>query len=233
MSDPKLPESPERILREEDVGDEDALAAAREETITLLSECFARDVLTVEDFERRAGLVHGARSMEELGAAIEGIRTGGSIAPPRGAADLVPAGEDDRADYAIAVFGETKRVGKWVPARRTTTVAVAGSVVVDLREAALGPGQTVISAFTFMGAVEVIVPPGVTLQCSGSSIFGAFEQSPEFAPATTVPGAPQLRVDGFAVFGSVEVERRLPGESKRDARRRRRREKRAQKRLRR
>lgn len=246
MSEEKSPESRERILREEGLGDEDALAAAREETITLLSECFARDVLTVEDFERRAELVHGARTMLELGAAIEGIRTGGLPMRTRGAAPgslrgatpgvvaPIRASAASVSDYdrAIAVFGETKRAGAWTPARRNTVVAAMGSAVIDLREAYLGSGQTVVTAFAFMGGVEVIVPPGVHVECSGSAIFGAFEQRKEYATALVAPDAPVIRVSGFAVFGGVEIERRQLGESSRDAKRRRRREKKEMKRLR-
>ncbi len=247
MSEDKSPESPERILREEGLGDDDALAAAREETITLLSECFARDVLTVEDFERRAELVHGARTMLELGAAIEGIRTGGlpsrtgGAAPgalPRaapGVAAPVRASAASVGDYdrAIAVFSETKRAGAWTPARRNTVVAAMGSAVIDLREARLGSGQTVVTAFALMGGVEVIVPPGVHVECAGSAIFGAFEQRKEYATALVAPDAPVVRVSGFAIFGGVEIERREIGESSRDAKRRRRREKKEMKRLRR
>lgn len=249
MSDRKLPEPPERILPEEGLVDEDPLAAAREETITVLSECFARDVLTVEDFERRAELVHGARTMAGLGAAIEGIRTAG-VPVRAGGADPAsmrratpgsasgppnfdPAVSTRDYDRAIAVFGETRREGAWTPATSNTVVAAMGSVVIDLRDARLGSGQTVVSAFAFMGGVEVIVPPGVGVECSGSAIFGSFEQRKEYATALLAPDAPMVRITGFAMFGGVEIERRLAGESRRDAKRRRRREKKEMKRLRR
>ncbi len=247
MTEPKSPSSADRSKganRPLDVGlgDEDALSSAREETITLLSECFARDVLTVEEFERRAELVHGARTVPELGAAIEGIRTdalparAGSAAAAaarsrRFARPPEPAASPGDYDRAIAVFGETKREGSWIPARRNTVVAAMGSAVIDLREAHLGPGQTVVSAFAFMGAVEVIVPPGVHVECSGSAIFGAFERRKEYAAALVAPDAPVVRVVGFAMFGGVEVEQRMAGESRRDAKRRRKRERREVKRL--
>jgi len=247
MSEGKPRETPERLLREEGLGDEDALSAAREETITVLSECFARDLLTVEDFERRAELVHGARSMAELGTAIEGIRTGGLPARTGGAAagplrrpragpatapNLAHAPSARDYDRAIAIFGETKREGTWTPARSNTVVAAMGSAVIDLREAYLDPHRTVVSAFAFMGGVEVIVPPGVHVECSGSAIFGGFEQRKEYMSSPVAPGAPVVQVSGFAVFGGVEVEQRLVGETRREAKRRRRREKKELKRLR-
>ena len=214
---------------------------AREKAIDLLSECFARDMLSVEDFERRVSLAHAAGSMVELGGAIEGLGSGaGVVAGEKGgsAADLArsaPAAtlaEVRATDRAVAVFGETKRVGQWVPARSNTVVAVMGSAVIDLRDARLGPGHTAFSVLAVMGSVEVLVPPGLRVQCGGSAVFGSFERR-ESSPAPVVPGNPVVRVEGFSVFGSVEIETRRLGESRREARRRQRQEKKQRRQLRR
>jgi len=214
---------------------------AREKAIDLLSECFARDLLDVEDFERRIGRAHAAGSMAELGEAIEGLGTRGGGELPQADGSLVnivrttvaaTVAEVTATDRVVAVFAETRRSGQWVPARRNTAVAVMGSVVIDLREARLGPGHTAFSVLAFMGSVEVLVPPGLHVQCGGSAVFGSFERR-ESAPAPAALGDPVIRVDGFSVFGSVEIETRYPGESKREARRRRRLEKKERRRLRR
>lgn len=217
------------------------LADARERAIDVLSEFFARDMLTVEEFERRVSLAHSAEAVADLGRAIEGLGSGDRGGPPqtdgssRNIARTVSAAtqaEVAAADRAVAVFGETKRTGRWVPARRNTVVAVMGSVVIDLREARFGPGGTAISALTVLGSVEILVPPGVDVQCGGSAVLGSFERRGA-EPAHVAPDAPLVRVDGFSVLGSVEVETRHPGESKRQARRRRRKEKKRRRRLRR
>lgn len=215
-----------------------ALSAAREKAIDLLSECFAQDLLSMDDFERRVTLAHGARTMTELGSALSGLRTGARtvgagkdqpLAALSRVSPGVPPGRVRPADRAIAVFGETKRVGAWVPARRNTAVAAMGSVVIDLREARLGPGESAFSAVAVMGSVEIIVPPGLQVECSGSALFGSFEHG-EANPTLASLDAPVVRVDGFAIFGSVEVEVRQAGESRREARRRRRIEKRERRR---
>ena len=239
MSDRKHPGRGEPLPVDVGLEDDDPLASAREETIELLSECFAHDVLTIEEFERRAGLAHGARTMTELGAAIDGIETGaGAVTAPesptiarlRRASPDLPAAHVRPSDLAIAIFGETRRAGQWIPARRTSAVAVMGSAVLDLREAQFGPGETAISAFAVMGSVEVIVPPGLYVECAGSAVMGSFEEQRQVAATPFSASAPLLRVDGFALMGSVEIKYRYAGESKREARRRRRLEKREAKR---
>ena len=214
---------------------ETTLADAKEESIDVLAECFARDMLTVEEFERRVSIVHAAATMPELAQAVDGIRTGSPAAgpAPRSASvealqrmtPDVPAGRVRASDRTIALFGETKRVGRWIPARQNTFVAALGSAVIDLREAMLGPGECRIQALAFMGSVEILVPPGLHVQCAGSAILGSFGEQPGDPSAPLDPDAPVVRIDGVAVLGSVEVECRRPGESKRQARRRRRIEK--------
>ena len=195
----------------------------------------------MDDFERRLTVAHNARTMPELGIALKGLRPAvgkawvdreGPLATiPRYAPD-VPATRVRPTDRAIAVFGETKRVGRWIPAERNTAVAVMGSNVIDLREALLGPGESVFTAVAVMGSVEVIVPPELHVQCAGSALFGSFEQR-EDHHTLGGPDAPSVRIDGFAFFGSVEVEVRYAGETRRDAKRRRRREKKERRRNRR
>ena len=195
----------------------------------------------MDDFERRLTLAHNAGTMAELGSALKGLRPAvgtagadreGPLATiPRYAPD-VPATRVRPTDRAIAVFGETKRVGRWIPAERNTAVAVMGSNVIDLREALLGPGESVFTAIAVMGSVEVLVPPELHVQCAGSALFGSFEQR-EDRQSLGGPDAPSVRIDGFAFFGSVEVEVRHAGETRRDAKRRRRREKKERRRNRR
>lgn len=234
------------------------IEAAKSRAIDLLSECFAQDLLDMEDFERRADLVHRAEAAADLEEAVRGLPLPGSSAPtapasvpasapgdgsvpvPAGTAPTPPTASPDEAvptppdvptpgqirdhDRAVAVFGETKRQGRWVPARRTTLVSFMGSQVVDLREARMAPGNYAIHSVGVFGSVEVIVPPGMDVECNGSAVFGSFEQS-DPVQASRWSGGPVVRVNGFAVFGSIEVSARYPGESKRDARRRKRAEK--------
>lgn len=221
-----------------------SLDEAREKAIDLLSECFAQDRVTMEDFERRVTLAQEAGSLPELGKALEGLRGGSQAVGAAGAvqagdlaavarmgADL-PAGRIRPTDRAVAVFSETKRSGPWIPARRNTVAAVMGSMVLDLREALLGPGETLFTVTAVMSSVEVVVPPGLHIECSGSAILGSFEQR-GIRSVLASGDMPLVRIDGFAVLSSVEIEYRHPGESKREARRRRRRERKERRRLRR
>lgn len=85
--------------------------------------------------------------------------------------------------------------------------------------------MTEVTVFALWGGVDIIVPPGLQVECSGAGIMGAFERTPdELADASVAssdPGSPVLRVNGVALMGGVDVSTRLPGERGKDAARRR------------
>lgn len=211
----------------------------------LLAESFAQDQMTMEEFERRVGLVQGAESMRELKEALGNpTGTGGSRPPPSLPLDNsalpldnsprpVPPARIRESDRSLAIFGETKRTGRWMPARSTQVVSVLGSAVIDLREATLLAGEYALTAWCVLGSVEVIVPPGVAIECRGSAVMGSFEQLGSASSDMSVGAgtATVVRLDGLSVLGSVEVAVRYAGESKREARRRRRIEKKERRKL--
>jgi hypothetical protein len=217
----------------EETEDDAPLAQTRQVTIDALCEHFANDVMTVEEFERRVDGAHHAANVEELRELLRDLPGGGLPA-------VVDAGSQPGAargyslarpenvretGYSVAIFGGTRRVGRWTPARVNHAMAFCGGAELDFREAVLAPGVTELKVFAMWGGVEIIVPPGLNVECHGIGIMGGFDHAPE----TSVPIdaiAPTLRVSGVALMGGVDVTVRHVGESGRDARRRRRQERR-------
>lgn len=203
-----------------------ALRDRREAVIQILTDSFANDLLDVDTFEERTARAHQATTVAALDALV------GDLAPLPKEAKRAPLvrvetdGARERPDTrrAMAIFGSVERRGHWVVPRRLTTVSVFGSSVLDFREASFAPGVTEVHARVVFGSLEIIVPPQLAVECEGTGVFGSFEHA---GAAVADPDRPVLRVVGAAVFGSVEIETRLVGESGRDARRRRRRERKA------
>jgi hypothetical protein len=209
------------------------LGDTRQVTIDALCEHFANDAMTVEEFERRVDTAHQAATIEELRELLRDLPGGGLpvVATPGASAEAARGWSIARADnvretsYAVAILGGTRRIGRWTPARVNNAIAFCGGAELDFREAVLPPGVTELRVYAMWGGVEVIVPPGLNVECDGVGIMGGFEYSPgSSAPAN--PGTPTLRVTGVALMGGVEVTVRHLGESGRDARRRRRQERR-------
>ena len=71
----------------------------------------------------------------------------------------------------------------------------------------LGAGETRVTIVALMGAVEVIVPPGLPVTVRGLGILGAVDQE-EQAADEVGPNTPHLRVTALACMGGVEVKTR-------------------------
>lgn len=204
------------------------LAQSRDRIIDVLSEQFARDALTLEEFERRVDLAHRATTHMELARLLDDLPP--LPAPAAGAAPAVRPGpgvvlpERVRGrQVLVAVFGGASRRGRWIPARHLMLYAFCGGGDLDFRDAQFGPGVTEVTVVALMGGATIVVPPGLPVECGGVAIMGGFDQMEEAAPPDA-PDAPRLKINGFVLMGGVEVDVRLPGETKSEAKRRRRQE---------
>jgi predicted membrane protein len=123
--------------------------------------------------------------------------------------------EDGETVYAV--LGSTA-LRPWEPPATIRLVSVMGSIVLDYREADLPLDVTAVDCDVFLGSVEIIVPPDVDVELTGSVFLGSVETlgvgrlEPRHAAAGD--GAepeqyerPLLSVDCSGVMGSVEVKR--------------------------
>lgn len=125
----------------------------------------------------------------------------------RSAAELV-GGTPSDSNTSIAVFGSTKRSGRWVVPAVYQAFAMYGSVELDLREAMFERTETTIYANCLFGSIVVIVPDDIVTHVVGLPLFGGFGESQreDFDPPPD--NAPLVRVKGVAMFGTVDVQRR-------------------------
>ena len=183
------PRTPARLLTPEE----------REAAITRLSTAFARDVLTVTEYERRVTEVYRATShaaLNDLTADLPGA------APARVAEDKL--GPPVSASPSIlALFSNVVRAGRMRIPSRLSMQSIFGNVELDLRDAEFAVGATDIEASAIFGNIEVLLPPGVTVENHGNAFLGSYS-----AMAPERPGVGQastlIRLNGIAIFGNVE-----------------------------
>ena len=118
----------------------------------------------------------------------------------------------------VAFVSSQTRNGPWRLAGTTRVVSVLGNVELDLREAELGDGESVVEIFCMLGSVEIIVPPGVRVINEGDSLAGNFSLQP--GDWSTDPSAPVIRLTGSCYVGDVEIRQQAFGETVRQARKR-------------
>jgi hypothetical protein len=207
----------------------------REAVEARLADLYARDELELDEYEARVEQIERARTREELVAVTADLPAAEAALVPVPSAQLEPrpnralvrASEVPSAQRVVAVFSNVTRDRDWSVPRELKVVAVFGNSELDFREARLGEGVTEVRVSVVFGNATLLVPPGVRVEANGGAVFGNFAhthgEGAEAAGCT-------IRVSGRAVFGNVEIEERLPGESGRAARRRWRAERKALKR---
>jgi hypothetical protein len=113
----------------------------------------------------------------------------------------------------VSFLSSNEREGRWELPRYFRALAVLGNVELDLRDAEIGLGVSVIEAVAVMGNIEITVPPDVAVESDGDSLLGSFvvKYAKGIAPATAT-GYKKLHITGTAYASSVEVHVKGPDE---------------------
>lgn len=170
------------------------------------------DALVSDLKPRRSPVTAGAaRPGRRPPARSDGRAPASRAAPVSGAPSSVAATRPSApgigrswSHLALAVMGGARRAGRWSPPRSMVAVALMGGVELDFRSAVFTGGVVEINCFAFWGAVEITVPPNVHVDARGFAVMGGFDQVSEL-DTDPGPGAPTIRINGFALMGAVDV----------------------------
>jgi hypothetical protein len=115
-------------------------------------------------------------------------------------------GQSQVMSGVVSFLSSNERNGRWRLPRKFRALAVMGNVELDLREAEIGYGLSMIEAVAVMGNVEIIVPPEIAVECDGGGLFGSFTLKYK-GPANPALANRErtLRITGNAYAGNVEV----------------------------
>jgi hypothetical protein len=117
-----------------------------------------------------------------------------------------PLAPQEARGGVVSFLSSTEREGRWELPRHFRALAVLGNVELDLRDAVIGLGVSVIEAVAVMGNIEITVPPDVAVESDGDSLLGSFVV--KYKPRETAAaanGLRTLRITGTAYASSVEI----------------------------
>jgi hypothetical protein len=207
--------------------------ADRDKYLGLLREAYAEGRLDAVEYEERMEQALGAKTYRELYPVLNDLPIdpsrvpGPPIAP---SSQIVPANHAPGADHyqpvaapratgapagyvpensVVSIFGSASRKGPWLVPPELTVLSVFGDATIDLTGAILSGMTTELRCNAVFGSIKVIVPDALHVDVSGVGILGEYEtkdkrkgQDKRRMPA---PNAPQIRLSGTALFGTVDV----------------------------
>jgi hypothetical protein len=179
--------------------------ADRDRAAEVLREAAAQGRLSMDELDERLELAYAAKTYADLAPITRDLPE-----PGPGLSTTVPAGRiggTPRNKFSVAIMSGARRRGSWVLPRSYVAVAVMGGVELDLREARFSEPEVTVHAYALMGGVEITVPEDIEVDVSGIAFMGGFDHH---ASGAGVPGAPRVRVIGFAMMGGVDVKRKPP-----------------------
>jgi hypothetical protein len=194
MPDSRLP-LPDAVLPTHASG----LDEARERAIRLLTDGFAYDVITVEEFEWRLGQMSHAADPRAIDALVADL---GQVGQPGTSASISVTPIAEPEGRILGIMSEVRRHGPWRVPQRLRVKAIMSDVKIDLRYAHIPPGCT-IEVSSIMANVSFIVRPGMVVDFDVLPIMAAAGSDPRAeGSGFTVP---QVRVRGKAIMSEVRV----------------------------
>jgi hypothetical protein len=195
--------------------------ADREKYVAALQSAYAEGRLSHEEYEDRMSLAYEAVTFADLYPLLtdlpvddEDLPLPPRVAPrqldrlPEPDAALSPRSVTVDSAPAVAVFSEVRRGGRWLVPAEQTSVAVMGTLKIDLREALLESGSVRIQAVAVMGEIEIMVPDDVHLKVTGTGVLGEFTSKDQRSGNRAIDapvGSPHIHITGAAILGSVTV----------------------------
>jgi hypothetical protein len=180
----------------------------RDRAAELLRQAAAEGRITFDELDERISQAYAAKTFADLEALTSDLPGPGVRAPapaaPRYQPPEIPAGTP-APSFSVAILSGAQRAGPWLVPPSYTAVAVLGGVELDLRHARFTAPEVTIRAFSLLGSISITVPEDMDVDVSGIGFMGTFDHR---ATGPGAPGAPRLRVVGFAMMGGVEVQRR-------------------------
>ena len=165
----------------------------------LLTDAAAQGRLQMSDYEDRLTRAYAAQTYDELDR-LRSDLLGSSVNPQRGG-DCKPA----PSMLLLAIMSAFERRGRWNVPKKLTTFALWGGGVIDLRYADFTSPEVEIHATSIMGGQTILLPPEVNVEITGHGVMGGFDH--QVAGAGT-PGAPTVKIRGFALWGGVGIKRK-------------------------
>lgn len=174
----------------------------RDAVVSQLNEAVGDGRITMVEFEQRSRQAYQAQYPADLVPLTADLPSAATAPTPVRASAPVEA----KPRWIVSIMGGTEKRGAWDTGDVVKSVTVMGGTELDLTE--VNATEVTINAFTAMGATEIIVPRGATVDLSGFILMGGSSDETTSIGDSTM----RVRVRSFGLMGGLEVRHLKPKE---------------------
>jgi class 3 adenylate cyclase len=117
-------------------------------------------------------------------------------------------------ESTLALLSSASRTGRWQAKGVTQATALLGACTIDLREAEIEGDRLLVRASAILGAIHIVVSEHTDVDLTGTALLGSIKDRRKSADASA---GPEVRVEAFALCGSVTVANKSIEEEQEDA----------------
>ena len=179
----------------------------REKLISILNECYTKDIIEMEELEGRLEKVHNAKNLKELENYIDDLPIefkqqyyNTQPAAIHASNQITPI----EKKYKV-IMGEKILRGASLENSRTKVVVVMGECIVDLSNTPLPNKKTEISITCVMGEIKVIVPTNAIINTEFTTIMASHKED-KSVNANTSSDSPIITLTGKVIMGEINIQ---------------------------
>ena len=162
-----------------------------------------------EQFARLERLIHGERDSTDL----ETLASKAAAPMPQlydASSAPAPVSQTGTTHW----FNEITRAGGYRLAERETHTLVASDINLDLRQATISAPVTTITVTSYLGTINLTVPPGIRVD---NRMTGILSDVTEDRGRNIGPSSPTVVLQGRSYGGDITIRVREPGERSRSS----------------
>jgi len=170
-------------------------------TESVLKECYAQNILNIEEYEERTALQQKAESVYDLEDLLKDL----PVEMPKQQRKRESVLLHNRKSQNISIFmGEKKVAGNQLNVRYSDAFVMMGDLTLDFRDVNLPPGTTTIKLTGIMSDTKIVVPPDLCVETDVAQFMASVNESREMRTRRS-PEKPVLKVIGLIFMSELKI----------------------------
>ena len=169
----------------------------------ILSEAFARDLITMDEFEKRVSVVHSAGSNRDVQNELNDLPN--TLLTPR--ETMIPDLPEPKKSSLLVLSSKTVK-GSQLKRKKIKTKLILAEQKLDYTKTLLEPGKYYIDTNVILSSMTVIVPENYAVTVDMTPILAEVKERNVSPPS---PGMPEIIIRGKVILGEVHVKTKGSG----------------------